>query len=114
VHLVEIDLDRLDERIPTAHPLPEASYFVYVTHHEGNTTTEVWPIALSEALPIIPIPLLPDDADAMLDLQAVMDTAFDDGAFVHAIDYRMCPEIPLNTEQAAWVDQHLRAAGLRP
>ena len=30
------------------------------------------------------------------------------------IDYSKPPEVPARPEQAAWVDQHLRAAGLRP
>jgi hypothetical protein len=35
----------------------------------------VWPIRLSQRLPVIPIPLRAGDDDAPLDLQAVLDTA---------------------------------------
>jgi hypothetical protein len=114
IHLVEIDLDRSGERVPMAAPLPKAPYFAFVSRCEEQPITQVWPIALSQQLPIIPIPLLPGDADAILDLQLAMNTAYDDGAFRSVIDYRISPEIPLTPQQAAWVDEHLRAAGLRP
>jgi hypothetical protein len=114
IHLVEIDLLRSGERAPVSGPLPRAPYFVCVSRYEDRSITEVWPIALSQPLPMIPIPLSPGDADAVLDLQLVMNTVYDDGAFGQIFDYREPPEVPLTPEQAAWVDEHLRAAGLRP
>jgi hypothetical protein len=114
IHLVEIDLDRSGERVPMAARLPQAPYFAFVSRCEKRPITEVWPIALSQHLPILPIPLSPGDADAILDLQLAMNTAYDDGAFRRVIDYRVSPEIPLSLQQADWVDDHLRAAGLRP
>jgi hypothetical protein len=114
IRLVEIDLDRLGERVLVARSSPRAPYFVFVSRGGERSITEVWPIALSQPLPIIPIPLLPGDADAILDLQLVMNAAYDDRAFRRVLDYRGSPEIPLTPEQSAWVDQHLRAAGLRP
>jgi hypothetical protein len=114
VHLVEIDLDRLGERVPMSASLLRTPYFVFVIRCGEQPITDVWPIALSQPLPVIPIPLLPGDADAILDLQLAMNAAYDDGAFGYVIDYRATPEIPLTAEQSAWVDQHLHAAGLRP
>ena len=32
----------------------------------------------------------------------------------YMIDYSKPPNVPLSPEQAAWVNEHLRAAGLRP
>jgi hypothetical protein len=114
IHIVEIDLLRSGERIPTAVPLPKAPYFVFVSRYKKRQTPEVWPIALSQQLPIIPIPLLASDSDVILDLQLAMNTAYDDGAFSRVIDYRTAPEVPLSPEQSAWAHEHLRTAGRRP
>ncbi|HEX6383294.1 MAG TPA: DUF4058 family protein [Anaerolineae bacterium] len=67
-HLIEIDLLRQGKRVPMKHPLPPAPYFVFLSRAEKRPIADVWPIALSDPLPTVPIPLLPDDGDAFLDL----------------------------------------------
>ena len=64
-------------------------------------------------LPVIPIPLKPGDPDARLDLQAVLDAAYDRAGYDLEIDYRSEPNPPLGGELAAWADQLLRSKGLR-
>ncbi len=64
-------------------------------------------------LPVIPIPLKPEDPDTGLDLQTVLDAAYDRAGYDLEIDYRKEPEPPLDAELAAWADQVLRAKGLR-
>jgi hypothetical protein len=39
--------------------------------------------------------------------------AYDECGFSDMINYAKPPGVPLMSEQAVWVDQHLRAAGLR-
>ncbi len=113
-HLVEIDLLRRGRRVPMERPLPPAPYYVYVGRQEMRPVTDVWPIHLDQPLPQIPIPLLAGDADVMLDLQMALTAVYDLSDYGLEIDYSRPPEVPLTPEQAAWVDQHLRGAGLRP
>lgn len=62
---------------------------------------------------MIPIPLKAGDPDARLDLQAVLDAAYDRVGYDMEIDYRTEPEPPLDAELAAWSDQLLRSKRLR-
>jgi hypothetical protein len=76
-HLVEIDLLRAGTRFPTAQPLPAAPYFVFVSRAGRRNEVEVWPIALQQPLPVVPIPLLPGDAAVPLDLQQALAVVCD-------------------------------------
>jgi hypothetical protein len=113
-HLMEIDLLRKGRRVPMRGELPPAPYFVFIGRSEDRPATDVWPIPLDQPLPELPVPLLADDPDAMLDLQLALSGVYDDDRLGSWIDYTQPPEIGLTAEQAAWADQHLRAAGLRP
>jgi hypothetical protein len=112
-HLMEIDLLRKGRRVPMRGTLPSVPYFVFLGRREKRLATDVWPIPLDQPLPEVPVPLLPGDADAMLDLQQALTNVYDENRLRSIIDYTKPPEVPLTSEQAAWVDQHLRAAGLR-
>ena len=111
-HLVEIDLLRAGEAIHTRELLPPADYIVHVSRKDGRPKGLVWPILLTQRLPVISIPLSPGDADSGLDLQAVLDTAYDRAAYDLEIDYRVPPNPPLKNETALWADALLRAKGL--
>ncbi|MGP0067287.1 MAG: DUF4058 family protein [Isosphaeraceae bacterium] len=113
-HLIEIDLLRKGQRVPMQRALPSVPYFVFLCRAHQRPLTEVYPITLDQPLPQVPVPLLPADADAKLDLQQALAVVYDECGLNYMIDYSKPPEIPLSPEQAAWVDEHLRAAGLRP
>jgi hypothetical protein len=76
-------------------PLPRAPYFVYLSRVEKRPITEIWPIGLTEPLPVVPIPLLPDDKDEALDLQQAFTTTYDLLGYDLALDYTRPPEISL-------------------
>lgn len=111
-HLLEIDLLRTGQRVPMQQPLPAAPYFVFLSRADDRPMTEVWPIALNQALPIVSVPLLPGDADVFLDLQSAFTAAYDLLGYDLIIDYTQPPEISLSNEEKAWVDQYLQASRL--
>ncbi len=112
-HLLEIDLHHQGRRIPLNDPYPPAAYYILLNRARKRSLTEVWPIALNEPLPIVPVPLLKGDADVTLDLQKAFTDVYDAGGFDLVVDYREPPDVELPAEEAAWLDEFLRSNGLR-
>ncbi|MGH7227428.1 MAG: DUF4058 family protein, partial [Gemmataceae bacterium] len=112
-HLVEIDLLRGGARFPTREPLPTAPYFVFISHAERRQEVQVWPIALEQPLPIVPIPLLPGDPAVQLDLQQALAIVYEIIGYDELIDYSQPPPGPLTPAQSAWVEEQLRRADRR-
>jgi len=107
-HLMEIDLLRSGQRVPMQQSLPPAPYFVFLSRAESRPLTEVWPIALNNPLPVVPIPLLSDDPDVPLDLQLAFTTIHDLFGYDLAVDYSRPPEVPLEGEAATWAEERIR------
>jgi hypothetical protein len=75
---------------------------------------EIWPIPLEQPLPVVPVPLLPDDPDVLLDLQQALQSIYDWYDYQRAANHAGEPPLPLAPEQQAWAEQRLQAAGMRP
>jgi len=106
-HLLEIDLLRVGQRAPMQQPLPSAPYFVFLSRANERPITEVWPIALYQPLPTVPVPLLTADKEILLDLQLVFTAAYDLLGYDLIVDYHQPPEIPLSPEEQKWMDEYL-------
>ncbi len=116
--LVEIDLLRRGEHtvaIPPYYLIPyqPCHYLISISRATHRERFEVYPLTLRQRLPRVTIPLLEPDADAVLDLQAVFERCYENGAYADLIDYREEPESPLAPDDAAWADDLLRRAGAR-
>jgi Protein of unknown function (DUF4058) len=103
VHLIEIDLLRRGTR-PFAHPqLPNVPYLITLTRAQAQSV-EVWPIALPDPLPVIPVPLRSPDQDVPLDLAAALSDIYDEAFYNLSIDYRQSPPKPMLSEpDSAWM-----------
>ncbi|MFI5455071.1 MAG: DUF4058 family protein [Isosphaerales bacterium] len=112
-HWVEIDLLRGKRMVRDPKKIGPHSYLVHVSKRGLRPRGLLYPIRLPRRLPVIPIPLKPQDPDARLDLQAVLDRAYDRAGYDLRIDYRAEPRPPLDGELATWADQLLRSKGLR-
>lgn len=112
-HFVEIDLLRDGMSIQTRELLPRADYYVHVSKKEARPKGIVWPILLPQRLPIIDIPLLVEDPDVKLDLQTVLNTAYERAAYDLDIDYCRSPVPPFPADYSEWADRLLKERGLR-
>jgi hypothetical protein len=117
VNTVEIDLlrggDRVlmiaREQIPPSH---RTDYEICVWHASQPESVLVHKAPLRERLPVISIPLRPDDRDALLDLQLVLDQCYRNGGY-DDIDYADEPEPRLKKADAEWADALLTEQGRR-
>ena len=116
-HLIEIDLLRFGHytvAMPQERFQPEHEYDYLVCLHRAGRGKEytVWLNALRQRLPCIAIPLDADVADVGLDLQAVFDRNYEEGAYARKVDYSQEPVPPLTAKDALWADKLLREYGV--
>jgi hypothetical protein len=104
-HLVEIDLLRGFAPMPLRNR-PACDYSVVVSRAERRPVASFWAIRLRERLPVIPIPLRPDDPDAQVDLQAALHSAYD-GAGYETHIYGGTPEPALSPDDQSWAEPFL-------
>lgn len=73
-----------------------------------SRVAEFWPMGLRDPLPIVPVPLRSGDADALVDLKAALDGAYD-AVYESRIDKRGS-EPPPSPEDEAWAREFLPRA----
>jgi hypothetical protein len=113
-HLLEIDLLRQGKRPQVARPLPEAPYFLFLSRVQRRPYIEIWPLSLREPIKPVPIPLRHPDPAVPLDVGAAVHETYRRARYDLDIDYRADPPPPgLSPDDAAWLDAHLKAAGMR-
>jgi hypothetical protein len=118
VNLVEIDLLREGPYVLTApaHLVPQpylVPYRICVFRASRPHLAEVYRVPLRERLPGVGIPLRETDPDVRLDLQELIDKAYENGGYDTEIDYRVDPFPPLQGDDAVWADALLREKGRR-
>lgn len=117
LNLVEIDLlsrptstyDRLFE----LHSPHDWRYNICISRPQRRTSVEVYAIPLRDRLPRCKIPLLPEDDDAVLDLNAVLARCYDVGAYDLLLDYSKPPSVSLSKAEEEWLESLLLEKGLR-
>jgi hypothetical protein len=114
VNLVEIDLLRGGQHVLAAalEFIPESRRRTYMMSVRSRTRTKVFGAWLREPLPVIPIPLRPTDRDVSLNIQQIIDLAYDRGRYAK-LNYQPDPEPPFLPDDAAWVETLLREKGRR-
>lgn len=118
VNLVEIDLLRGGLHT-TAIPKSDLArmgrydYHVCITVVGESPRHEVKPFRLSDSLPRIAVPLDPGVPPVVVDLQPLLDRAYDLGRYQRSARYAsVVPTPPLTPEQQAWAEGILKSKGL--
>lgn len=109
-HLVELDLLRGGQRMPTATPLPSADYCAIVSRSQRRPQADAYLWTVRDPLPTIPVPLNKRDPDVLLDLQAVFTTVYDRARYNLSLDYATSLDPPLSEADCAWSPQRLPSA----
>lgn len=103
VHLVELDLLLDGHRMSMGKPLPPADYYYLVSRAEQRPDCQVYYWTLSQVLPKVPVPLRSPDPDLVIDLAAVLATAYERGRFGRRIDYRVALPPTLHGSDPRWL-----------
>lgn len=108
-HLMEIDLLRAGTRAGLTGPIPIAPYYIMLSRTNRRPTVEIWPLALDERLPVLPVPLSAPDADARINLADIFATVYERGGYDMQIDYsKPAPPPPLTAKERKWLAEFLR------
>jgi len=109
VHLLEIDLLRRGTRPLHSRKLPESHYMVFLTRGHKNKT-DVWAFDIKKLLPVVPVPLKAPDADAVLNLQKVLEAIFERAMYQLSLDYQQEPPPPeFSAAEQKWMQERIQA-----
>jgi hypothetical protein len=117
-NLVEIDLNRFGPHT-LAFPLHHVKapyrtgYMTCVRRATRRAQAEVYLMPLSARLPVVKVPLRPEDADVPLDVQALVDQCYRNGGYEDTLNYAVDPDPPLRGGEGEWAVEHLVELGLR-
>ena len=116
--LVEIDLNRFGTHtlaFPLSHLKAQGrtGYMTCVRRATRRGLAEVYSMPLWARLPIVKIPLRPDDADVPLDLQGLVDQCYRKGGYEGTLNYADDPGPPLLGVEKDWAEEWLREKGLQ-
>lgn len=109
VNFVEIDLLRGGTR-PRIGNLPACAYYVMVARPQNWPHVGLWPLNVRDRLPRIPIPLKPNDRDAEIELQSIVDGIYERAGYEDYV-YSTPVEPPLSPADTTWAKERLTAAG---
>jgi len=99
-NLVELDLLRGGERLPTVEPLQTGDFYAFVSRPRLRPEVDVYAWTLRDPLPTLPVPLAEGDPDVTLDLQTAFTTTYDRAGYDYSLDYGEELEPALSQEDA--------------
>lgn len=100
--LVTIAARRSAGRLPRIAP-----YHASIWRASRPELVEYYAIPLRDPLPVLPVPLGADQHVA-LDLQPIIDAAYQRGRYAVVLDYSKPPQNPLGVDDAAWAAARVR------
>ena len=110
VQVVEIDLLRRGTRTELARPRPPGDYCVFVFRGDRRPNVDVYAWGIRDALPSVRVPLKAPDPDVVLDLRAVVTSAYDRSRYHRKLRYDRPPSSPLAASDSPWAEELLTQA----
>jgi uncharacterized protein DUF4058 len=102
VNFVEIDLLRAGEPMPLRGSPPPSDYRILICRQRQRRTAHLYSFSYKVPIPAITIPLLSDDAEPTLDLNAILHALIDRARYDLSIDYCQPPRPPLRPGDESW------------
>src|SRR5262249_7709995 len=111
-HLVELDLLRGGERLPTLEALPPGDYYAFVCRGQRRFQAEGYARPMRRPLPPVPAPLSGAHPDVAFALQVMFPTVYDRAGYDYSLDYRRALMPPLSEADLVWAQQLLGRGAL--
>ncbi len=108
-HLVEVDLLRAGEPMPTSRPV-QSDYRILVSRGSQRPRAQLYAFHLRQPIPPFHLPLLPGDAEPLVDLNTLLHDLYARARFDVILDYAQPPVPPLREEDADWARELIHAA----
>ncbi|NJK67150.1 MAG: DUF4058 family protein [Microcoleus sp. CSU_2_2] len=112
-HLVEIDLLRSWESMPTLNSSIKSDYRVLVSRSDRRPFAELYAFNLRDSLPVFLLPLREEDVEPIVNLPELFAGVYDRAGYDYRIDYDRVPVPSLSEENLVWAKELLQAIGLR-
>lgn len=103
--LVEVDLLRAGKRSDYFDLGVTSHYRTVVRRGHQPRQAAVYLFSLPQAIPALPIPLLPEDPEPVIDLNALLGQVYERARYDLRIDYELPPVPPLDVAVDAWARQ---------
>ncbi|MBM84227.1 MAG: hypothetical protein CMJ78_27040 [Planctomycetaceae bacterium] len=107
-NLVEIDLLRGGQRLPTIEELPKRDFFAFVSRYRRLPNTHVYAWMLRDGMPSLPIPLADDDPDVTLDLQLAFNTTYERAGYDYSLNYKQAVKPSLSDADQSWLAELMK------
>ena len=101
-NFVEIDLLRAGEPMPLRRKTVRTDYRILVSRGATRPRAKLFTFNLRQPIPVVPIPLLPEDAEPELDLGALVRALYSRARFDLRLNYSKPPVPPLSKAKADW------------
>ena len=106
-HFVEIDLLRAGPPMPHTERAGEAAYRLFIHRRERPSFARLYSFGVRQPIPTFPLPLLPEDAEPIVDLGALLDTVYDQAGYDLVLRYNQPATPPLSEADIQWAAERL-------
>ena len=101
-NFVEIDLLRAGEPLATTPGLEPGGYRILVSRGPDRPRAKLYAFGVRAPIPTFPLPLLPEDDEPGVDLNAILHGDYGRARFDLRLDYDAPPVPPLSEPDAGW------------
>ncbi|MEM9213688.1 MAG: DUF4058 family protein [Cyanobacteria bacterium P01_F01_bin.150] len=105
-HFVEIDLLRMGQPMPIQGGR-KSSYQILVSRVDQRPSAERYPFDMQHPIPVFTLPLMVMDTEPVIQLNKLIDQAYQEAALDLVIDYSQPPAPPLGKKDRVWLESLL-------
>ena len=111
--LVELDLLRAGEPMPTIRPRVRSDYSVLVSRGHRRPKADLIPFGVRDPIPPFPLPLRRGEDEPAVDLGNILHALYDRASYDLRIDYEREPVPPLTPADSEWARALIRDGGAK-